>query len=84
MALSEQDVQDFLSHYKALIETVTGISPDGFEEWVDARDKMLVSWQAAEVNQLLLENPIYQVLPDAVHAQFCFQEIQESLRPPAC
>ena len=37
MALPAQDVQKFLSHYKALIEAVTGISPDGFEEWVDAR-----------------------------------------------
>ena len=72
MALSKLDVQEFLSNYKALIEAVTGISPDGFEEWLDARDKMLGSWQQAKVSQQLSENPIYQVLPQAVYGQFCF------------
>ena len=73
MALSKLDVQEFLSNYKALIEAVTGISPDGFEEWLDARDKMLGSWQEAKVSQQLSENPIYQVLP-----QLCMDNFASS------
>ena len=72
MPLSEQDIEEFLLHYKTVISITTGQVPDGFQEWVESRDAMFSRWQDIETDERLKENPIYDVLPDAVHGRFVF------------